>query len=355
MSPHSATSRSLFRLAATAFDELRRDGVETVPLADNTLLQLDRLLRRQNTPFTGDAGAASRKEEAENLEARGKTAKSGTTVATGAVLTPHTSPLPAPLPPHPTLFPATTTQTTANATAGASATAAVIPAGTPNLTGLPDPASNKISRLNWLRERLDADQVCNAHKRPGKKLVFGAGDLDAEIFFVGEAPGAEEETAGEPFVGDAGALLTKIIAAMGISRDKTYIANVMKWRPEVNTAAAAPTGNRPPNADEIRWNLPFLRAQIDIVRPKVLVALGATAVNALLAPSPPLQIGKIRGTWREFESIPLMPTYHPAYLLRNNTNRTKRQTWEDLLLVMEKLAMPITQRQRAYFLTPQPR
>ncbi|MDR2430211.1 MAG: uracil-DNA glycosylase [Puniceicoccales bacterium] len=208
------------------------------------------------------------------------------------------------------------------------------------------PGGDKHSRLGWLRERVLGCPVCNAHKHAGKQLVFGVGNPDADIFFCGEAPGAEEETQGEPFVGPAGQLLTRIIAAMGLRREDVYIGNIMKWRPEMPTLH----GNRPPTPDEMAYCLPFLRAQLGIVRPKVIVALGATAIEGLLGPDPARTIGKIHGKWQTFDSTALMPTYHPSYLLRSNTNRTKRIVWEDLLLVMERVGLPVSERQRNYFL-----
>ncbi|MDR0535115.1 MAG: hypothetical protein LBG65_01970 [Puniceicoccales bacterium] len=208
------------------------------------------------------------------------------------------------------------------------------------------PATDKAARLAWLRERLLGCPVCNAHKHPGKQLVFGTGDPEAKIFFCGEAPGAEEESRGEPFVGPAGELLTKIISAAGLSREQVYIANILKWRPEMPT----PFGNRPPTPTEIAYCLPYLRAQLAIIQPKAIVALGATAITGLLGPEKGKAVGRIRGHWQEFDGIPVMPTYHPAYLLRNNTNRTKRTAWEDMLLVMERVGMEISERQRGFFL-----
>lgn len=206
-------------------------------------------------------------------------------------------------------------------------------------------AGDKKARWEALRAQVLADAVCREHVRPGKQIVFGVGSVDADIFFCGEAPGAEEEELGEPFVGPAGQLLTRIIQAMGLSRETVYIGNIMNWRPEMPTAF----GNRPPTPEEMAYCLPYLRAQVEVVRPKVIVALGKTAVDGLLGPDPRRRIGRIRGQWSEFAGIPLLPTFHPSYLLRNNNNRTKRQVWEDLLQVMERLDMPVSEKQRGYF------
>lgn len=206
-------------------------------------------------------------------------------------------------------------------------------------------AGSKEEQWNWLREKVLSCPVCNSHIKPGKKVVFGVGNLDASIFFCGEAPGADEEILGEPFVGKAGQLLTKIIQAMGLSREQVYIGNIMNWRPELDT----PTGNRPPTAEEMAFCLPYLKAQVEIVKPKVIVALGNTAISGLLGPDPTRRLGKIRGKWHDFNGVPLMPTYHPSYVLRYGSNTTKREIWEDMLAVMQKTGMPISEKQQAYF------
>ena len=163
--------------------------------------------------------------------------------------------------------------------------------------------------------------------------------------FVGEAPGADEDEQGEPFVGRAGQLLTKIIQAMGFQREDVYIANVLKCRPDMPPGS---TGNRKPRPEEMATCLPYLREQIDIIRPRCLVALGSTAMEGLLGN--PVVMGAVRGRWHEFNGIPLMATYHPAYLLRNQSITEKRKVWEDMLKVLEKLGHPITEKQRGYFL-----
>ncbi len=159
-------------------------------------------------------------------------------------------------------------------------------------------------------------------------IVFGVGNPQARIMFIGEGPGADEDAQGIPFVGRAGKLLTDIIKAMGLSREEVYIANVVKCRPP---------GNRDPEPDEMDACMPFLEAQIDVIRPEVIVALGRVAVQALMGH--PVQITKIRGQWTNFKGVPLMPTFHPSYLLRNQA--AKRPVWEDVKAVMSKLDMPV--------------
>jgi DNA polymerase len=195
-----------------------------------------------------------------------------------------------------------------------------------------------------------ADPACAARIRPGRKAVVGVGSLDAAIMFVGEAPGAEEEIQGEPFVGPAGQLLNRMIGGMGLSRAQVYIANIMNWRPELPTGAdGVQSGNRPPTEAEMAHCLPYLRAQIDIVGPRILVALGATAAKGLLGPRSFGALGEVRGRWHDFGGRPLMVTYHPSYVLRNPTNRTKRLIWEDLLKVMERAGLAISDKQRNFF------
>jgi DNA polymerase len=214
---------------------------------------------------------------------------------------------------------------------------------------LPDPPlqspENAETGMAALRQRALACLKCPHLVKTRKNVVFGVGDIHARLMFVGEAPGADEDAQGEPFVGAAGQLLTRIIKAMGLSRETVYIANILKCRPDTPGQSA---GNRKPTADEMKTCLPYLLEQIDLIRPAVMVALGATAIEGLLGAAGP--IGKLRGKFQTFRGIPLMPTFHPAYLLRNHAPAEKRKVWEDMLQVMEKLEMPVTEKQRAYFL-----
>jgi uracil-DNA glycosylase len=178
-----------------------------------------------------------------------------------------------------------------------------------------------------------------------KNVVFGVGDIRSPLMFVGEAPGADEDEQGEPFVGKAGQLLTRIIQTMGFTRQTVYIANILKCRPDTPGQIR---GNRKPTPQEMETCLPYLLAQIDLIEPKVVVALGATAVEGLLGQTG--GITKLRGRWQEFRGVPVMPTYHPAYLLRNEAPGEKRKVWEDMLQVLEKLGRPVSEKQRNYFL-----
>ncbi|MGC3961105.1 MAG: uracil-DNA glycosylase [Verrucomicrobiota bacterium] len=202
----------------------------------------------------------------------------------------------------------------------------------------------KAAAFAVLRERVMACVKCPNLVAARKSVVFGVGNIDASLMFVGEAPGADEDEQGEPFVGKAGQLLTKIIETMALQRGDVYIANILKCRPDTPGQSA---GNRKPTADEMATCIPYLHEQIDLIKPKVLVALGATAVEGLLGKT--VGITRLRGNWQTYRGIPLMPTYHPAYLLRNQAMSEKRRVWEDMLQVLEKLNLPITERQRNFF------
>ena len=158
---------------------------------------------------------------------------------------------------------------------------------------------------------------CKLHKLGRKQIVFGVGNPNADLMFVGEAPGADEDLQGEPFVGKAGQLLTKIIEAIGLTREQVYIANVIKCRPP---------GNRNPEPDEVEQCEPFLFRQIDTIKPKVIVALGTFAARTLLRTLDP--ISRLRGRVYDYRGAKLIPTFHPAYLLRNPSS--KREVWEDM-------------------------
>jgi DNA polymerase len=195
-----------------------------------------------------------------------------------------------------------------------------------------------------LREAALVCVKCPHLAKARTQVVFGVGNPKAELMFVGEAPGADEDAQGEPFVGRAGQLLTKIIQAMGFSREEVYIANVLKCRPDMPPGVS---GNRKPTPKEMSTCLPWLERQINLIKPRVMVALGATALEGLLGATTP--VSKMRGRWLEFHGIPVMATYHPAYLLRNQSISEKRKVWEDMLQVLERLGKPISERQRKFF------
>jgi DNA polymerase len=307
---------------------LRAAGVEQVYVSEGTLGQLREAARKARGATAETSGVAEPESAAEGGQASGGTGKAEIerpAFARGAA--PETK------------------------KGGPGAGAGVRWDGKP-IAALPKPPAlvlpkgTPAEQMAWLREQVVNSPVCQEHVRPGGKLVFGVGTEAAEIFFCGEGPGADEEKQGEPFVGPAGQLLTRIIQAMGLSREQVYIGNIMKWRPEMPSE----WGNREPTQEEVEFSLPYLRAQLAIVKPKAIVALGKTAVNGLLGHDPQRKMGAVRGKWQEFSGIPLMPTYHPSYLLRNEAQSVKRQVWEDMMQVMERVGMGISEKQRGYFL-----
>jgi DNA polymerase len=177
-----------------------------------------------------------------------------------------------------------------------------------------------------IREDIGDCTRCKLHRLGRRQVVFGVGHPQADLMFVGEAPGADEDVQGEPFVGRAGQLLTKIIEAIGLSRGDVYIANVIKCRPPQN---------RNPEQDEVDTCEPFLFRQIDVIEPKVIVALGTFAARALLRTLDP--ISRLRGRVFEYRGAKLIPTFHPAYLLRNPAS--KREVWEDMKLVKKLISL----------------
>jgi len=184
---------------------------------------------------------------------------------------------------------------------------------------------DKPAGLKAIREDIGDCTRCRLCK--GRtNIVFGVGNVNADLMFVGEGPGADEDEQGEPFVGRAGQLLNNMISAMGLKRSDVYIANVVKCRPP---------GNRTPETDECNTCFPFLDRQIEVIRPKVIVALGAVAAKNLLAMND--SMARLRGRWYDYKSARLAVTYHPAYLLRDP--RQKKEAWKDLQMVMKYLGL----------------
>jgi uracil-DNA glycosylase len=191
--------------------------------------------------------------------------------------------------------------------------------------------SDPARALQIIREDLGDCTRCRLHKQGRKQIVFGVGNPQAELMFIGEAPGADEDQQGEPFVGRAGQLLTNMIKAMGLAREQVYIANIIKCRPP---------GNRTPERDECETCSPFLLRQIEAIKPKVIVALGAVAAKTLLAINAPMS--ELRGRWYDFRGTKLAVTYHPAFLLRDP--RQKGEAWKDLQRVMKELGLEAPRR-----------
>jgi DNA polymerase len=290
-------------------EDLQAQGVRHVAVAPETLRALARPAARPAAPAARPAPVY-------------QAAPSPVRPAPARLVTPVAPPVAAPLP---TLPPAA-------------------PSPAPALVR-PVPPGDKAAALAALRERTLACVKCPHLASSRQNVVFGVGDPNARLMFVGEAPGADEDRRGEPFVGAAGQLLTKIIQATGLTRESVYIANILKCRPDTPGQA---TGNRKPTPEEMATCIPYLQEQIDLIQPELLVALGATAVEGLLGKT--VGITRLRGHWQTWRGIPVMPTYHPSYLLHRQDIGEKRKVWEDMLQVMEKLALPISEKQRQYFL-----
>jgi DNA polymerase len=203
-------------------------------------------------------------------------------------------------------------------------------------TGKPLPTAEKIARLT----ALDVNEVrgCTQCRLCEKRTntVFGEGDPDAKIMFIGEGPGENEDLQGRPFIGRAGELLTKMIIGMGLQREQVYICNIVKCRPPQN---------REPAPDEVATCTPFLERQIEIIRPRVIVTLGRPALQHMLQQK--VTITRMRGQWLTWRGIRLMPTFHPAYILRNYTTQTREAVWSDLQQVMQEIGLPTTSKKRS--------
>jgi len=221
--------------------------------------------------------------------------------------------------------------------------AAEAPAEMPRLAVTGD---TKVARLASLRQQAANWVPARGLGTLRGTMVFATGDPDARLMLVGEAPGYEEEKQGEPFVGPAGKKLDLILNTMGLSREEVYISNIVKFRPATPNQS---TNNRKPTAAEMAACLPFVRAEIDIIRPACIVALGGTAAEGLLGLAG--TVGSMRGSWHRLDGIPVRVTYHPSYLLQSGASLSiKRQVWDDMLMVMEELIMPISPKQRGFFL-----
>lgn len=210
------------------------------------------------------------------------------------------------------------------------------------------PGATKTEKLAALSKIAEASPEARALGTLRQTMVFAVGSPDAQIMFIGEAPGSEEERQQEPFVGPAGQKLTGIITAMGLKRSDVYISNICKFRPAMENQGFS---NRAPTPVEMQACLPYVLTEIAIIQPRIIVALGATAATGLGITGP---VSKLRGKFYEVQSIPAMVTFHPSYLLREEKLagggiRAKREVWEDMLQVMEKTGLPISEKQRGFF------
>ena len=216
----------------------------------------------------------------------------------------------------------------------------------------PEPASpvsqlSKPERLAEVKARAEVCVQCRSMNTLRDTMVFAVGNPDADLMFVGEAPGVEEEKLREPFVGPAGQLLDKILKAMGLERSEIYISNIVKFRPRLEDQPDQGTRNRKPTSEEMAAAVQYVKEEIQIVEPKVIVALGGTAMEGLLGIEG--SVSRMRSQFHNLDGKPVMVTYHPSYLLRNESISEKRKVWEDMLMVMERLELQISEKQRGFF------
>ncbi|MEP2775199.1 MAG: uracil-DNA glycosylase [Luteolibacter sp.] len=232
----------------------------------------------------------------------------------------------------------------------ASPTAAAAPPAAPQaVSEVTISGATKREKLDSIRSQAATWAPANSLGTLRETLVFATGDPDAQIMLVGDAPGYNEEKEQEPFVGPAGQKLNDILKAMGLHREQVYISNLVKYRPSLPRQT---TNNRKPTSSEMAACLPLIMAEISVVKPKLILALGGTAAEGLLGLEG--TVGTMREKWHDLSGTPARVTYHPSYLLQSGgSNEVKRALWEDMLAAMEKLGMPISEKQRGYFL-PKP-
>lgn len=215
----------------------------------------------------------------------------------------------------------------------------------PQVTELVVEGADKPTKLESIkRQAANWAQAC-ALGSLRETMVFATGNPDAKIMMIGEAPGYYEEKEGQPFVGPAGQKLNDILKAMGVSREEIYISNLVKFRPSIPKQT---TNNRKPSPEEMAAFLPLVMAEIQVIKPTLIIALGGITAEGLLKLEG--TVGNMRGKWHDLSGIPARVTYHPSYLLQSSSNDVKRALWEDMLAVMEKLGMPISEKQRGFFL-----
>lgn len=206
--------------------------------------------------------------------------------------------------------------------------------------------NTKSEKLQSLQKQAETWAPARALGTLRESLVFASGNPDAQIMLLGDAAGYHEEKEAQPFVGPAGQKLTDILKAMSLRREDVYLSNLVKFRPSMQRQT---TNNRKPSPAEMAACLPILLAEISIVQPKLIIAFGSIAAEGLLGLSSSFE--SMRNTWHELKGIPVRVTYHPSYLLQTDAgNEVKRALWEDMLTAMEKLEMPISEKQKAYFL-----
>lgn len=226
-----------------------------------------------------------------------------------------------------------------------SATPELLPENQEPASTITLPEGTMEDKLQYLRDLAQNWQPTRELNSLRDTMVFATGNPHTELMLIGEAPGYYEEVQQEPFVGRAGEKLNQILKAMGLSRDMVYISNIVKFRPALPNQR---TNNRAPTPEEIEACLPIIMHEIQVIQPKMIVALGGTAAVGLLGIQG--SVSSMRGRFHDLNGIPVRVTYHPSYLLRSDNPREKRKVWEDMLAVMERMGMPVSEKQRGYFL-----
>ena len=219
-----------------------------------------------------------------------------------------------------------------------------------SFSGLPEPSQKvsreeRLQRLEALEDKISRCAACGELAASRTQPVRAGGNVDADVVFVEEVPSETQDAEGHPGAGEASELLDKMLKAMHLDREQVYVVNVLRCRPP---SLPGDSQSRKPSASELEACGVYLRELVCILQPKVIVALGASAARGLLGLNEP--VARLRSHWREFQGIPVMPTFHPRYLIENPDLENKRKVWEDLLLVMERLKLPISSKQRGYFL-----
>lgn len=336
-------STAAVSLLRAHLDQLRQAGRATVPLNDEARQALARLSGQKLPPRTQSPAARASSTVAEAAEpVAAGSLRQAVLAATQSAPAAKPSPPPAETvshtPPPPQAPSISSTASTPSTTTDDS-----------GWTVIDIPGATIYDKLNNLADMAEADPIPRALGTLRQTMVFAVGSPEARLMFVGEAPGEHEEQQREPFVGPAGQLLTKIIEnGMGIPRPEVYISNICKFRP--STGQGQGSRNRAPTPEEMNACVRYIQTEIRLIRPAVIVALGATAATGLGLQG---AVGRLRSRFHEVDGIPTMVTYHPSYILRQEQEgggmAARRQVWEDMLMVMEKLGMPISEKQRGYF------
>lgn len=305
-------SASVIEILLSELRRLRAEGVESVPLATESESRLRVLL----AGASGESGSPR--------------------VATEAPR--------APVGPAPAAAAAKPSRPSPPAAAARPTAPEADPVPDPPVVELPS-AGSRAERWAALRACLEACPEARRRRPAGASAFAGHGSSEPDLLVVAEHPDEHEERSGDPFAGPAGEILGKALRAMGLGMDRVHLAHVVRWRPVLPSRV----GGRPATAREVAYCLPYLRAQVDALAPRVVVALGKGPLNALVSPAEPLLITRERGVWREAMGVPVLPTFQPSYLLHNPSVKAKREFWEDMLSVMERLGLPISERQRGFY------